>query len=72
MPGHPHLRGTKEYFFIVEGEITVLVSGVPSVVRKGDVLAFEGNQRHAYKNTGERKARGVSVVVPMLGSIGQS
>lgn len=72
MPGHPHLRGTKEYLYVVEGEITVLVGGVASVVRKGDVLAFEGDQHHAYKNPSEKKAKGFSVVVPMLGSVGQS
>ncbi|MGZ3695242.1 MAG: helix-turn-helix domain-containing protein [Bdellovibrionota bacterium] len=67
MPGHPHLRGTKEYLYVIEGEITVFVNGIASVVRKGDVLAFEGDQAHGYKNTGDKKARGLSVVVPLLG-----
>lgn len=67
MPGHPHLRGTKEYLYVVEGEITVFVSGESTLLRKGDVLAFEGDQPHGYKNSGDRKARGLSVVVPLLG-----
>lgn len=67
MPGHPHLRGTKEYLYVVEGELTVFVNGVATVVSRGDVLAFEGDQAHGYKNTGGKKARGLSVVVPGLG-----
>jgi transcriptional regulator with XRE-family HTH domain len=67
MPGHPHLRGTKEYLYVVEGEFTVFVSGQSVVVKKGDVLAFEGDQTHGYKNSGGKKARGLSVVVPLLG-----
>jgi transcriptional regulator with XRE-family HTH domain len=67
MPGHPHLRGTKEYLYVVEGEITVFVSGISVALRKGDVLAFEGDQPHGYKNATDRKARGLSVVVPLLG-----
>ncbi len=66
MPGHPHLRGTKEYLFVVEGEITVFVSGVATVLKKGDVLAFEGDQPHGYKNSADKKARGFSVVVPRV------
>jgi XRE family transcriptional regulator, regulator of sulfur utilization len=66
MPGHPHLRGTKEYLYVIEGEITVFVNGLSSVVREGDVLAFEGDQPHGYKSSGERKALGLSVVVPTL------
>ena len=64
--GQPHLRGTKEYLYVIEGEITVFVGGLSSIIRKGDVLAFEGDQAHGYKNSGQKKARGLSVVVPIL------
>lgn len=46
MPGHPHLQGTNEYLYVAEGEFTVFVSGIASVLRKGDMLAFEGDQAH--------------------------
>ena len=67
LPGHPHLRGAKEYLFVAEGELTVFVAGVATRLRKGDVLAFEGDQPHGYKNEGARAARGFSVVIPMAG-----
>lgn len=67
MAGHPHLRGTKEYLYVLEGEITVVVEGTPTLVRKGDVLAFEGDQPHAYR-AGVRAARALSVVVPNVSS----
>jgi len=65
MQGQPHLRGTKEYLSVLEGEITVVTGGIPTVVRKGDVLAFEGDQNHAYRNSGKTKARAISVVIPI-------
>lgn len=67
MTGQPHLRGTKEYLYVIEGEITLFVDGASVTARKGDVLAFEGDQPHGYKNPGDRKARALSVVVPLLG-----
>jgi transcriptional regulator with XRE-family HTH domain len=66
MPGQPHLRGTKEYLSVLEGELTVVVGGEPVIVQKGDVLAFEGDQPHAYRNGGSRRAVAVSVVIPNL------
>ncbi|MGZ3651275.1 MAG: helix-turn-helix domain-containing protein [Bdellovibrionota bacterium] len=65
LAGHPHLKGTKEYLHVLEGELTVVIEGAPVAVKKGDVLAFEGDQPHAYRNTGSRKARALSVVVPI-------
>jgi transcriptional regulator with XRE-family HTH domain len=66
MPGHAHLKGTKEYLTVIEGEITVMIEGIITVVKKGDVLAFEGDQAHAYKNSGAKQARAVSIVIPLL------
>ena len=66
MPGQPHLKGTKEYLTVLEGELTVVVEGLPTAVKKGDVLAFEGDQNHAYRNTGGRRTRALSVVIPNI------
>src|SRR6266404_7776121 len=52
MGGHPHLAGTKEYLTILQGEIVVHVAGDSYTVKKGDVLAFPGNQPHSYRNSG--------------------
>jgi XRE family transcriptional regulator, regulator of sulfur utilization len=65
MPGHPHLRGTKEYLTAVEGEITLLCEAGEFVVKPGDVLAFEGDQPHAYRNSGNRTAVAISIVIPL-------
>jgi transcriptional regulator with XRE-family HTH domain len=65
MAGQPHLRGTKEYLTAIEGEISVITSGEPHIVKKGDVLAFEGDQPHAYRNPTSKRARALSVVIPL-------
>ena len=63
MGGVPHLNGTKEYLSCLQGEVTVRTSGQIFRVRKGDVLAFPGDQPHSYENTGGVKAICLSVVV---------
>lgn len=66
MSGHPHLSGTKEYLVTMTGEVTVHVAGEAFRVRKGDVLAFPGDQRHSYRNSGPRgQAVAISVVIPV-------
>ena len=62
MGGIPHVAGTKEYLTVVQGEITLQVAGGSYRVAAGDVLAFPGDQAHSYKNTGEKRAIGFSVV----------
>jgi transcriptional regulator with XRE-family HTH domain len=65
MPGHMHIKGTKEYLTVIEGEMTVYIQGTANVVREGDVLAFEGDQPHAYHASGGRSAKAISVVIPL-------
>ena len=66
MPGHAHLKGTKEYLTLIEGEMTLHTSNSEMIVRVGNVLAFAGDQPHAYRNSGSTKAVAISVVIPML------
>lgn len=65
MGGHPHLSGTKEYLTVIQGEVTVHVAGDTYIVKKGDVLAFPGNQPHSYRNSGRTAAIAISVVIPI-------
>ena len=65
MSGHPHLEGTKEYLTVIQGEITVHVTGESFVVQQGDVLAFPGNQPHSYRNTRRRTSVAISMVIPV-------
>ncbi len=64
LPGHPHLPGTKEYLMAIKGEMEVYIEGIKYCVKKGDVLAFKGDQRHSYKNTSRTSALAISVVLP--------
>jgi len=63
MPGVPHTPGTREYLACERGELALTVAGETWPLRPGDVLAFRGDQRHSYANTGNGTAVGYSVVV---------
>jgi transcriptional regulator with XRE-family HTH domain len=64
--GIPHTAGTKEYLTCVKGTIGVSVLGAHYLLEEGDVLAFPGDQPHAYHNVGDSKAIGFSVVALAL------
>lgn len=66
MPGHPHLPGAKEYFSVLQGEVIVAVGGEKFAVKRGDVLAFPGDQPHSYRNAGSSMAIGLSVIIPVV------
>lgn len=68
MPGVPHTPGTREYLTCESGELTVLVAGERFELQTGDVVVFQGDQRHSYLNPGTRPAIGYSVVVLVSGS----
>ena len=69
--GVPHTPGTREYMTCVKGEVTVTVGGEKFRVGEGDVLAFPGDQAHAYQNSGSGKAVCFSVVA-LAGAITSS
>lgn len=65
MAGKPHLQGTKEYLVGLGGAVTVSVAGQNWEVSAGDVLAFPGDQKHGYRNTGRGTANALSIVLPL-------
>lgn len=65
MGGQPHLAGTKEYLSVLQGELNVHIAGELYIVKKGDVLAFPGNQPHSYRNPGRSGVVAVSLVIPI-------
>ena len=65
MAGKPHLQGTKEYLVGLSGEVTVSVAGQNWSVSRGDVLAFPGDQKHGYRNTGKGDSHSLSIVLPL-------
>lgn len=63
MKGTPHILRTKEYLYCSEGEVRVYVQKQQIDLRKGDVLAFPGDEPHAYENLVGKKTVCFSVVV---------
>lgn len=61
--GVPHVTGTVEYCVCVEGRLKIIVEGEIYTLNQGDVLAFEGNQKHSYSNLAAKQCIAVSVMV---------
>jgi transcriptional regulator with XRE-family HTH domain len=63
-PGSPHTPGTEEYFYCFQGCFDVMVENELFIVYEGDLLCFDGHQRHAYAcQDGCDVAKGLSIVV---------
>jgi XRE family transcriptional regulator, regulator of sulfur utilization len=67
MTGVPHTPGTREYLTCESGSITLVAAGQRWVLNPGDVVVFQGDQRHSYLNPGAVPAVGYSVVVLVAG-----
>lgn len=63
MRGVPHVQGAKEYLACLSGNVRVTVAGESYELQSGDVLAFPGDQLHAYHNPGRNLSVSISVVV---------
>ena len=60
--GVPHIGGTKEYLTCLAGAVRVTTGGQDYTLGPGDLLAFPGDQPHAYNNPGRVKSVAISVV----------
>jgi transcriptional regulator with XRE-family HTH domain len=61
----PHPAGTRELLLVVDGTLTLEVSGVAYELSSGDAATFRGDQAHAYLNTTDAPARySLTVVWP--------
>ena len=64
LKGTPHIARTKEYLYCSSGKIAVYVNRTKYDLEAGDVLAFPGDEPHAYENASKaKKATCFSVVV---------
>lgn len=61
--GSPHISGTREYFLGIHGRTSVIVGQACYEVNEGDMLSFDGNQTHTYKNTAKETSMGLSLIV---------
>ncbi|WGL59005.1 helix-turn-helix domain-containing protein [Pigmentibacter sp. JX0631] len=63
-PGSPHSPGTEEYFYCFSGAFEIMVESEFFIVEAGDLLCFDGHQRHAYAcRDGFKTSKGLSIVV---------
>ena len=60
--GIPHRPGTREYLCCERGQLVLWAGGERYVLEAGDVAAFQGDQKHSYRNEGRTAAVGFSVV----------
>jgi len=60
--GVPHKSGTREYLFCEKGALQVAIAGEVFDLSVGDVLAFDGDQKHSYKNIAKSESVGISIV----------
>lgn len=63
MVGVPHTPGTREFLTCERGRVVLTASGETYTLREGDVVAFRGDQRHAYANPDGAVAVAWSVVM---------
>lgn len=50
-----HGEKTEEYITVVEGELTMVVSGTEYRLRTKDAMRFDSDTRHVYMNKGSKK-----------------
>ena len=62
MKGVPHRPGTREYCYCEQGQVVVWAGGEKFELKDGDVLSFQGDQAHSYRNESRTKAILFSVV----------
>jgi len=61
--GVPHTTGTREYLTCERGRIALVAGGQTFELAPGDVVVFQGDRRHSYRNPGREPAVGYSVVL---------
>ena len=62
--GTPHAPGTEEYFFTLSGVFEIEVGTENFTVNNGELLCFDGNQKHIYScPSGKTEAQGLSILV---------
>lgn len=65
----PHVAGTRELLYVIEGEVVLAVAGEDAVLRAGDAVSFPGDAVHGYRNEGPAAARfALTVFEPAAGT----
>lgn len=65
--GQPHPAGSQEFFYVLEGEATLVIDHDAVLVAAGDLVQFPGQLPHMYRNLHDRQpVSALSVVVLAL------
>ena len=62
MGGIPHTPGTREYLTCESGSVELSAGGQSWQLLPGELVVFRGDQKHGYKNLGNKVAVAYSVV----------
>lgn len=62
LTGVPHTEGTREYLTCERGAVELVVAGGTYRLAPGDVVAFNGDQKHAYVNVSSGESIAYSVI----------
>ena len=61
----PHVHGSHdEYFYVLDGELTVVLDTGEVVLRTGDLAAAPRGTLHGFHNTSDEPARGLGLFTP--------
>jgi quercetin dioxygenase-like cupin family protein len=60
----PHTHVYAELFFVLEGELELLVEGVPRILAAGELGAVPGGAVHTYRNASDAPTRFLAVLHP--------
>jgi transcriptional regulator with XRE-family HTH domain len=61
--GKPHPPGSKEYIYVMTGEIIIEAAGEEMYLRSGDSACFGGNVHHVYNNHSKKAAICIVTIV---------
>ncbi|MFY0573935.1 cupin domain-containing protein [Cystobacter fuscus] len=61
--GVPHTPGTREYLTCESGTLELVTVGSVWTLEARDVLVFRGDQKHTYRNKGDKPLVAFSIVV---------
>jgi len=67
--GVPHTPGTREYLTCETGTLELVTVGSVWALAARDVLVFRGDEKHTYRNPGDKPAVAYSIVVLAPGGI---
>ncbi|HEX8537229.1 MAG TPA: XRE family transcriptional regulator [Cystobacter sp.] len=67
--GVPHTPGTREYLTCESGTLELVTVGSVWTLEARDVLVFRGDQKHTYRNKGDKPLVAFSIVVLAPGGL---